>query len=101
MSTTDDLLRANEAYAATYTEIALPMPPDRHVAVVACMDSRLDVYRILGLALGQAHVIRNAGSPTSRPTSASPWPASTPAPLSRTRTCAGSFSTSPRASSTK
>lgn len=61
MSITDDLLSANEAYAATYTEGDVPMPPERHVAVVACMDARLDVYRMLGLSLGQAHVIRNAG----------------------------------------
>ncbi|CAN5771508.1 carbonic anhydrase [soil metagenome] len=61
MSITDDLLRANEAYAESYTEGALPMPPGDHVAVVACMDARLDVYRMLGLSLGQAHVIRNAG----------------------------------------
>ncbi|CAN5780869.1 carbonic anhydrase [soil metagenome] len=61
MSITDDLLRANEAYADSYTEGALPMPPGHHVAVVACMDARLDVYRMLGLSLGQAHVIRNAG----------------------------------------
>jgi carbonic anhydrase len=61
MSITDDLLRANEAYADSYTEGALPMPPGDHVAVVACMDARLDVYRMLGLSLGQAHVIRNAG----------------------------------------
>jgi carbonic anhydrase len=61
MSITDDLLRANEAYVDSYTEGALPMPPGLHVAVVACMDARLDVYRMLGLSLGQAHVIRNAG----------------------------------------
>jgi len=61
MSITDDLLRANEAYADSFTEGALPMPPGHHVAVVACMDARLDVYRMLGLSLGQAHVIRNAG----------------------------------------
>ncbi len=61
MSITDELLRANETYAATYTEGAPPMPPDLHVAVVACTDARLDVYRMLGLSPGQAHVIRNAG----------------------------------------
>jgi carbonic anhydrase len=37
------------------------MPPSKHVAVVACMDARLDVYRLLGLKNGEAHVIRNAG----------------------------------------
>ncbi len=61
MSITYDLLRANEAYADSYSEGALPMPPGHHVAVVACIDARLDVYRMLGLSLGQAHVIRNAG----------------------------------------
>jgi carbonic anhydrase len=60
MSVTDELLSAN----ATYTPEApgpLPMPPARHVAVVACMDARLDVYRLLGLQVGEAHVVRNAG----------------------------------------
>jgi carbonic anhydrase len=65
MTVTDDLLRANENYAASFDQGGLPMPPDLHVAVVACMDARLDVYRILGLELGQAHVIRNAGGVVS------------------------------------
>jgi carbonic anhydrase len=60
MSVTDELLQANEEYAATF-EGPLPLPPARHVAVVACMDARLDVYRALGLSDGEAHVIRNAG----------------------------------------
>lgn len=60
MSVTDDLLRHNEAYAASFSG-PLPLPPSRHVAVVACMDARLDVYRVLGLGEGEAHVIRNAG----------------------------------------
>ena len=60
MSVTDELLQANEAYAATF-EGPLPLPPSRHVAIVACMDARLDVYRALGLSDGEAHVIRNAG----------------------------------------
>ncbi|BDZ50738.1 carbonic anhydrase [Frondihabitans sucicola] len=60
MSVTDDLLKNNEAYAATF-EGPLPLPPSKRVAVVACMDARLDVYRILGLNEGEAHVIRNAG----------------------------------------
>jgi carbonic anhydrase len=47
-------------YADTFTG-PLPLPPSKHVAVVACMDARLDVYRILGLNEGEAHVIRNAG----------------------------------------
>ncbi len=60
MSVTDDLLENNARYAANFTG-PLPLPPAKHVAVVACMDARLDVYRILGLAEGEAHVIRNAG----------------------------------------
>ncbi|MEN0134874.1 MAG: carbonic anhydrase, partial [Rhodococcus sp. (in: high G+C Gram-positive bacteria)] len=47
-------------YAAGFTG-PLPLPPSKHVAVLACMDARLDVYRILGLQEGEAHVIRNAG----------------------------------------
>ena len=61
MSTTDDLLRNNQAYAASFSSGDLPMPPARQVAVVACMDARLSVYGILGLREGDAHVIRNAG----------------------------------------
>src|SRR5204863_7883689 len=60
MSVTDEYLKNNEAYASTFTG-PLPLPPSKHVAVVACMDARLDVYRVLGLADGEAHVIRNAG----------------------------------------
>ncbi len=60
MSVTDDLLANNSRYAETFSG-PLPMPPGKHVAVVACMDARLDVYRILGLNEGEAHVIRNAG----------------------------------------
>lgn len=59
--TTDELLRNNEAYAEGFDEAGLPVPPSKRVAVVACMDARLDVYRLLGLELGEAHVIRNAG----------------------------------------
>ena len=61
MSLTDDLLRNNEAYAGAFTKGDLALPPSRSVAVVACMDARLDVHRILGLEEGEAHVIRNAG----------------------------------------
>jgi carbonic anhydrase len=61
MSVTDELVQANEDYASSFDQGDLPMPPGRHVAVVACMDARLDVYRLLGLNLGEAHVIRNAG----------------------------------------
>ncbi|HEX9316474.1 MAG TPA: carbonic anhydrase, partial [Actinomycetota bacterium] len=60
MSVTDEFLANNTAYAESFAE-QLPMPPSRQVAVVACMDARLDVYRILGLRPGEAHVIRNAG----------------------------------------
>jgi carbonic anhydrase len=60
MSVTDEYLENNRRYAQTFSG-PLPLPPSRHLAVVACMDARLDVYRILGLGPGEAHVIRNAG----------------------------------------
>ncbi len=60
MTVTDELLANNEAYASGFTG-PLPLPPAKHVAVVACMDARIDVYRVLGLKEGEAHVIRNAG----------------------------------------
>src|ERR1700761_1095588 len=60
MSMTDEYLRNNQAYAAQFSG-PLPLPPASHVAVVACMDARLNVYAILGLKEGEAHVIRNAG----------------------------------------
>ena len=60
MSVTDEYLKNNAEYARSFTG-PLPLPPSKHVAVVACMDARLDVYRILGLGDGEAHVIRNAG----------------------------------------
>ena len=61
MSVTDELLRNNETYAQAFNKGDLAAPPSRHVAVVACMDARLDVHKILGLEEGEAHVIRNAG----------------------------------------
>jgi carbonic anhydrase len=61
MSVTDELLQNNAAYAASFEKGELPLPPARGVAVVACMDARLDVHKILGLEEGDAHVIRNAG----------------------------------------
>ena len=61
MSATDDLLRNNEAYAGSFDKADLPLPPAKKVAVVACMDARLDPARALGLEEGDAHVIRNAG----------------------------------------
>ena len=61
MSVIQEFLKANERYAASFKKGSLPMPPARHVAVVACMDARLDPARVLGLEEGDAHVIRNAG----------------------------------------
>jgi carbonic anhydrase len=58
VSVTDELLQNNQRYAFPG---ALPVPPARQVAVVACMDARLNPYGILGLREGDAHVIRNAG----------------------------------------
>jgi carbonic anhydrase len=61
VSTTDDLLNNAEAYAASFDKGDLPLPPARKVAVLACMDARVNPYGILGLQEGDAHVIRNAG----------------------------------------
>lgn len=61
MSTTDELHANNADYAAGFDKGHLPMPPAKRVAVLACMDARLDPSRVLGLAEGDAHVIRNAG----------------------------------------
>ena len=61
MSVTDELLTDSQDYAATFAHGDLPMPPGRQVAVLACMDARLNVYGLLGLSEGEAHVIRNAG----------------------------------------
>jgi carbonic anhydrase len=61
MSEVPTFLKANERYAASFRKGHLPMPPARRVAVVACMDARLDPARALGLEEGDAHVIRNAG----------------------------------------
>jgi carbonic anhydrase len=60
VTATDDYLANNAQYASNFNG-PLPLPPSKHVAVVACMDARLDVYRVLGLNEGEAHVIRNAG----------------------------------------
>jgi carbonic anhydrase len=60
VSVTDEYLANSAAYAQTFSG-PLPLPPSRHVAVLACMDARLNVYAILGLKDGEAHVIRNAG----------------------------------------
>jgi carbonic anhydrase len=61
MSVTDELLRNAEDYASRFTKGGLPLPPAKKVAVVACMDARLDPQALLGLESGDAHVIRNAG----------------------------------------
>jgi carbonic anhydrase len=60
MSATEQYLANNARYAETFSG-PLPMPPAAHLAVVACMDARLNVYGMLGLGEGEAHVIRNAG----------------------------------------
>ncbi|WP_016695547.1 beta-class carbonic anhydrase [Rhodococcus rhodochrous] len=60
MTVTEEFLKNNETYAAGFSG-PLPLPPSKHIAIVACMDARLDVYRALGIEEGQAHVIRNAG----------------------------------------
>jgi carbonic anhydrase len=61
MTVTDELLANAARYADAFDKGDLPLPPARHVAVVACMDARLNPYGLLGLAEGDAHVIRNAG----------------------------------------
>src|SRR6202789_3984057 len=61
MSTTDQLLENARAYKASFAKGHLPLPPARKVAVLACMDARLNPYGVLGLSEGDAHVVRNAG----------------------------------------
>ena len=61
MSAIDDFLANNEAYAGGFSKGALPMPPAKQIAVVACMDARMETGVLLGLLEGDAHVIRNAG----------------------------------------
>jgi carbonic anhydrase len=61
VSVTDELLANAERYAATFDKGDLPMPPARGVAVLTCMDARINIYGLLGLSEGDAHVIRNAG----------------------------------------
>ena len=65
MTIIQEFLKANEAYAANFQKGHLPMPPARRVAVLTCMDARLDPARFLGLQEGDAHVIRNAGGRAS------------------------------------
>ena len=61
MAVIQEFIKANQAYAAQFHKGDLPLPPGRKVAVLACMDARLDPARNLGLEEGDAHVIRNAG----------------------------------------
>jgi carbonic anhydrase len=61
MTVTDELLANAERYAESFDQGHLPLPPARQIAVVACMDARLNPYGLLGLSEGDAHVIRNAG----------------------------------------
>ena len=61
MSITDELLANNKTYVEGFDKGDLPLPPAKKVAVLACMDARLNVYGALGLEEGDAHVIRNAG----------------------------------------
>ena len=61
MTVTDELVANNAAYVAAFDKGDLPLPPGKKVALVACMDARLNVYGALGLHEGDAHVIRNAG----------------------------------------
>ena len=65
MSELDEVLAANELYARTFTEGSLPAAPSRRLAVLTCMDARLDPAQALGLDEGDAHVIRNAGGRAS------------------------------------
>jgi carbonic anhydrase len=61
MSVIDELLENASAYAESFDKGDLPLPPARRIAIVACMDARLDPQALLGLEEGDAHVIRNAG----------------------------------------
>jgi len=61
MSATDELLHNAKSYAASFDKGSLPIPPARKVALVVCMDARLNPYALLGLSEGDAHIIRNAG----------------------------------------
>ena len=57
----DEFVAANRAFAVDFADADLQVEPTRHVPVVACMDSRMDMFQLLGLGHGEAHVIRNAG----------------------------------------
>ena len=60
-SNLDDIVAGNAKHAANFHEPELGVEPTRHVAVIACMDSRMDLFALLGLANGESHIIRNAG----------------------------------------
>src|SRR3979490_1621325 len=61
MSTTDEVLTANQQYASKFDKGNLAMPPAKKLAILACMDARISVEKLLGLKTGDAHIIRNAG----------------------------------------
>lgn len=61
MTVIDDLVRHNTSYVARHGHVEMPTRPQLHLAVLTCMDSRLDLFGALGLNLGEAHLIRNAG----------------------------------------
>lgn len=65
MAVTEELVQANQEFADNFNKGALPMPPAKHIAVLTCMDARLDPEKFLGLDIGDAHVIRNAGGRAS------------------------------------
>jgi carbonic anhydrase len=60
MTVTDQYIENNKTYAANF-QGPLPLPPKNQIAVLACMDARINVYQVLGIQEGEAHVIRNAG----------------------------------------
>ena len=61
MSALEEMVAAAEAYAADFSPSGRSAAPSRHVAVVACMDARLDLFNLLGLEVGDSHLLRNAG----------------------------------------
>ena len=65
MAVMDELLEANKAFAESFDQGDLPMPPARNVAILACMDARMHPEKFLGLEIGDGHVIRNAGGRAS------------------------------------
>jgi carbonic anhydrase len=65
MTTFDEFLSANQSYAKNFDQGDLPMPPGRRVAILTCMDARLHPEKFLGLEVGDAHIIRNAGGRAS------------------------------------